>query len=262
MSDKSPQPLPTPQNYLIDMDGVLVHGSTPIPGANEFLQRLRDKGRRFLVLTNNPTYTPRDLSARLDRIGMSVPPESIYTSAMATAQFMHRQLPSGSAYALGDVGLTAALHDVGYILTDHAPDYVVVGETTALSYERLTQAVRFVAAGARFIATNPDIAGKGDGGLVPSCGATAAFIATATGVRPYFIGKPNPLMMRTALRTLGAHSAESVMVGDTRATDILGGTETGLQTYLVLTGVTRREDLGRFPYRPTCVFESVADIDV
>lgn len=202
-----------PISYLIDLDGVLVHGSTAVPGANEFIQRLRQKDRRFLVLTNNPQFTPRDLTARLGRIGLDIPAESIYTSTLATAQFLSWQLPGGSAYALGDVGLTAALHEVGYILTDHQPDYVVVGETTSLSYERLTQAVRLVAGGARFVATNPDVSGPGDGGLVPACGSTAAFIATATGVKPYFVGKPNPLMMRTALRALGAHSEESVMVG-------------------------------------------------
>jgi NagD protein len=250
------------KSYLIDMDGVLVHGSQPVPGANEFIQRLREAGRRFLVLTNNPLYTPRDLAARLERIGLQVPAESIYTSALATAQFLKSQYPHGTVYVIGDVGLTTALYDAGFIITDHLPDYVVVGETTSLSYERLTQAVRFVAAGARFVATNPDVSGPGDGGMVPACGAIAALIAAATGVRPYYVGKPNPLMMRTALRTLGAHSEESVMVGDRMDTDIIGGTESGLQTILVLTGVTRREDVERFPYRPTHVVESVAQIEV
>lgn len=250
------------KSYLIDMDGVLVRGSQPVPGANEFIQRLRAAGRRFLVLTNNPLYTPRDLAARLERIGLQVPPEAIYTSALATAQFLKAQHPHGTAYVIGDVGLTTALYDAGYIITDHAPDYVVVGETTSLSYERLTQAVRFVAAGARFVATNPDVSGPGDGGIVPACGAIAALISAATGVRPYFVGKPNPLMMRTALRTIGAHSEESVMVGDRMDTDIIGGTESGLQTILVLTGVTRGEEVERFPYRPTLVVESVAEIEV
>jgi NagD protein len=252
----------TIKNYLIDMDGVLVRGSQPVPGANEFIQRLRAAGRPFLVLTNNPLYTPRDLAARLERIGLEVPVEAIYTSALATAQFIRAQHPKGTAYVIGDVGLTTALYDAGIIITDHDPDYVVVGETTSMSYERLTYAVRFVAAGARFVATNPDVSGPGDGGMVPACGAIAALIAAATGVRPYFVGKPNPLMMRTALRTLGAHSEESVMVGDRMDTDIIGGTESGLQTILVLTGVTRREEVDRFPYRPTHVVESVAEIAV
>jgi NagD protein len=250
------------KSYLIDMDGVLVRGSQPVPGANEFIQRLRGAGRPFLVLTNNPLYTPRDLAARLERIGLQVPAEAIYTSALATAQFLKAQHPHGTAYVIGDVGLTTALYDAGYIITDHDPDYVVVGETTSLSYERLTQAVRFVAAGARFVATNPDVSGPGDGGMVPACGAIAALIASATGVRPYFVGKPNPLMMRTALRTIGAHSEESVMVGDRMDTDIIGGTESGLQTILVLTGVTRRDEVERFPYRPTYIYESVAEIEI
>jgi NagD protein len=249
-----------PKAYLIDMDGVLVRGSQPVPGANEFIGRLRAAGAKFLVLTNNPLYTPRDLAARLDRIGLHVPAEAIYTSALATAQFLKHQLPHGTAYVIGDVGLTTALYDVGYIITDHDPDYVVVGETTSLSYERLTMASRYVAAGSRFVATNPDVAGPGDGGMVPACGAIAAFIAAATGVRPYFVGKPNPLMMRTALRTLGVHSEESVMVGDRMDTDIIGGTESGLETILVLTGVTARDEVERFPYRPTAVVESVAAI--
>lgn len=251
-----------PKAYLIDMDGVLVRGSQPVPGANEFIGRLRASGARFLVLTNNPLYTPRDLAARLERIGLEVPAESIYTSALATAQFLKYQHPNGSAYVIGDVGLTTALYDAGYIITDHDPDYVVVGETTSLSYERLTMACRYIAAGARFVATNPDVSGPGDGGMVPACGAIAAFIAAATGVKPYFVGKPNPLMMRTALRTIGAHSEESVMIGDRMDTDIIGGTESGLQTILVLTGVTKADQVERFPYRPSLVVESVADIEV
>lgn len=251
-----------PKSYLIDMDGVLVHGSQPVPGANEFIRRLRERDAKFLVLTNNPLYTARDLAARLERIGLEIPAEAIYTSALATAKFLHDQNPYGSAFIIGDSGLSSAIHDVGYIITDHDPDYVVVGETTSLSYERLTKAVRLVAAGARFIATNPDVAGPGDGGIVPACGAITALISSATGVRPYFIGKPNPLMMRTALRTLEAHSEESVMIGDRMETDIIGGTESGLQTILVLTGVTRYEDVERYPYRPTLIVNSVADIEV
>lgn len=249
-----------PKNYLIDMDGVLVHGSDMIPGANEFINRLIEKQAKFLVLTNNPIYTPRDLNARLKRLGLEVPPEAIYTSSLATAQFLHSQRPNGTVYAIGEAGLTTALHDVGYTITDVNPEYVVLGETRMLSYQQLTQAVRCVADGARFIATNPDVAGPGDGGLVPACGAIAAMIAAATGVQPYFVGKPNPLMMRTALRTINAHSEESVMVGDRMDTDIIGGTGSGLETILVLTGVTKREEIERFPYRPTQVVDSVADI--
>ena len=251
-----------PKNYICDMDGVLVLGSQVVPGANEFIQRLERAGAKFLVLTNNSLYTPRDLWVRLQRIGLDVPANAIYTSAMATAQFLATQHPGGSAYVIGEAGLTTALHDVGYIITDQAPEYVVLGETLSYSFERITQAMRFVASGARFIATNPDVSGPGEGGLVPATGAVAALISAATGVQPYYIGKPNPLMMRTALRTLEAHSEGSVMVGDRMDTDIIVGTESGLETILVLTGVTRREDVARFPYRPIHIVESVADIVV
>lgn len=249
-----------PKSYICDMDGVLVRGAQVIPGANEFIQRLQEAGSKFLVLTNNSLYTQRDLQVRLTRIGLNVPPEAIYTSAMATAQFLANQHPGGSAYVIGEAGLTTALHDVGYILTDQNPEYVVLGETLSYSFERITQAMRFVAAGARFIATNPDVTGPTEAGMVPATGAVAALISAATGITPYYIGKPNPLIMRTALRTIGAHSEDSVMVGDRMDTDIIIGTEAGLETILVLTGVTRREDLGRYPYRPTRVVDSVAQI--
>ena len=251
-----------PRNYICDMDGVLVFGSQPIPGANDFIKRLQTAGAKFLVLTNNSLYTQRDLHVRLMRIGLDVPPSAIYTSALATAQFLATQQAGGSAYVIGEAGLTTALHDAGYIITDQNPDYVVLGETLSYSFERITQAMRFVAAGARFIATNPDVAGPGEGGMVPATGAVAALISAATGVQPYYIGKPNPLIMRTALRTLDAHSEDSVMIGDRMDTDIIIGTESGLETILVLTGVTRREYVARYPYRPTHIVKSVADIEV
>jgi NagD protein len=180
---------------------------------------------------------------------------------MATAQFLSSQRPRGTAFVVGETGLTEALHSAGYVLTDHQPDYVVVGETAGYHYETITKAIRLIAAGARFIATNPDPSGPTDQGLVPACGAIAALIETATGVRPYFVGKPNPLMMRNALRYLGEHSENAVMVGDRMETDIRAGMESGMETILVLTGVTRREDVDRYPYRPTRVVESVADIE-
>ena len=251
-----------PKNYLCDMDGVLVRGSQVIPGANEFIKRLQECSAKFLVLTNNSLYTQRDLHVRLARIGLDVPTEAIYTSALATAQFLHAQHPGGSAYVIGESGLTTALHDIGYSLTDQSPDYVVLGETTSYSFERITTAMRLVAAGVRFIATNPDVAGPSEGGLVPATGAVAALISAATGVQPYYIGKPNPLIMRTALRTLDAHSEDSIMVGDRMDTDIIIGTESGMQTILVLTGVTKREDVTRYPYRPSQIVNSVADIAI
>jgi NagD protein len=243
------------------MDGVLVRGAQMIPGAAEFIARLESRGKPYLILTNNSLYTPRDLQARLARIGLRVPTEALYTSALATAQFLQRQAPGGSAYVIGEAGLTTALHEVGFVLAEHQPDYVVLGETLSYSFQRLTQAIRLIAAGARFIATNPDVVGPTEAGLVPATGALAALLAEATGVRPYFVGKPNPLMMRSALRQLGAHSEDSVMIGDRMDTDIVAGTEAGMRTILVLSGVTRREQVDRFPYRPTSVVESVADIE-
>ncbi|GAC1363228.1 MAG: HAD-IIA family hydrolase [Herpetosiphon sp.] len=248
------------RNYLIDMDGVLVRGNAPIAGATAFIEQLVERQFKFLILTNNSIYTPRDLQLRLQRSGLDVPDGHIYTSAMATARFLHSQRPGGTAYVIGEAGLTSALHEAGFRLTDQEPEYVVLGETITYSFERITQAVRLVAAGARFIATNRDVAGPSETGLVPATGAVAALISAATGVKPFFIGKPNALMMRTALNTIDAHSEDSVMVGDNMDTDIVAGIESGMETILVLTGVTRRDGVNRYPYLPTQIVESVADI--
>jgi NagD protein len=249
-------------NYLVDMDGVLVSGRTLIPGADKFLQSIKEREAEYLVLTNNPLYSPRDLSHRLQTIGLDVPVERIFTSAMATAQFLQSQKPNGSAFVIGESGLTTAIHDVGYIMTDVSPDYVVLGETQSYNIELITKAVRLVSEGSRFIATNPDPAGVSEAGIVPACGAMAALIERATGVSPFFVGKPNPLMMRTALNYLGVHTENTIMVGDRMETDILSGVESGLETMLVLTGVTRREEVSRYPYQPTYIVDSVADIEV
>ena len=250
-----------PKSYLIDMDGVLISGSTIIPGANEFLERLRARGAEFLILTNNPMYTPGDLSHRLKTIGLDVPAARIFTSAIATARFLQSQKPGGTAFVIGESGLTEAIHSVGYVITAHEPDYVVLGETHTYDVERITYAIRLVAAGARFIATNPDPSGPSESGLVPACGAMAALIETASGVKPFYVGKPNPLMMRTALNYLDVHSEDTVMVGDRMETDMIAGVESGMETILVLTGVTRREDVPRYPYQPARIVESVADIE-
>lgn len=252
---------PAIETVLMDMDGVLVRGTQLIPGADAFIERLRAAGKRFQVLTNNSMYTPRDLQARLHRIGLLVQTEELFTSGLATAQFLHQQQPNGTAYVIGESGLTTAMHDVGYVLTDTHPDYVVLGETITYSFQRLTQAIRLIMGGARFIATNPDVIGPTETGLVPATGAVAALIAEATGVKPYYVGKPNPLMMRAALRRLGGHSESSVMIGDRMDTDVVAGTEAGMRTILVLSGVTRREQVERFPYRPTHIRDSVAAID-
>jgi NagD protein len=250
----------SPKNYITDMDGVLVSGRTMIPGADRFLERVRASGAEYLVLTNNPLYTPRDLAHRLGINGLDIPPERIFTSAMATAHFLRTQKPEGTAFVIGESGLTDAIHNVGFVITDHDPDYVVLGETNAYNFELITQAIRLVAEGAHFIATNPDPSGPTEKGIVPACGAMAALIETASGYSPFFVGKPNPLMMRMALNYLDVHSEDTVMVGDRMDTDIIAGVESGMETILVLTGVTRREDVSRYPYQPTYILESVADI--
>ncbi len=248
------------ENYLMDMDGVLVREEQLIPGADRFVARLQELGRSFLVLTNNSIYTPRDLAARLELTGLVVPPDSIWTSALATAQFLDHPRPDGTAYVIGEAGLTTALHEVGYVLSERDPDYVVLGETRSYSLQRITHAIRLIVAGARFIATNPDPTGPSPAGVLPATGSVAALISRATGVEPYFIGKPNPLMMREALRAIGAHSESTVMIGDRMETDIVAGIEAGMSTVLVLTGITTRDEAERFPYRPTRIVDSVADL--
>ena len=234
------------ESWLTDMDGVLIHEGVPIPGADAFLKKLRDSGKPFLVLTNNSIYTARDLHARLTRMGLHVPAENIWTSALATAQFLDKQHPGGTAYVIGEAGLTTALHDIGYVLTDSEPDFVILGETRTYSFEAMTRAVRLINGGARFIATNPDETGPSAEGALPATGAVAALITKATGKEPYFVGKPNPLMMRTGLNAIGAHSETSAMIGDRMDTDVLAGLEAGMETFLVLTGLTGRADVDRF----------------
>ncbi len=248
------------RSWLMDMDGVLVHEEDAIPGADRFLARLQERGTPFLLLTNNSIYTPRDLAARLRASGIDVPEGAIWTSALATARFLEDQRPGGTAFVLGEAGLTTALHDVGYTLTERSPDYVVLGEVRTFSLEQITRAIRLIAGGSRFIATNPDPIGVTPAGILPATGSVAALISRATGVEPYYVGKPNPLMMRSALNQIDAHSETTVMIGDRMDTDIVAGLEAGLETILVLTGVTARDQIERFPYRPSRVVESVADV--
>ncbi|ATL28012.1 HAD-IIA family hydrolase [Streptomyces formicae] len=248
------------ESWLTDMDGVLIHEGVPIPGADAFIKKLRDSGKPFLVLTNNSIYTARDLQARLTRMGLEVPVENIWTSALATAKFLDDQRPGGTAYVIGEAGLTTALHDIGYVLTDHDPDYVVLGETRTYSFEAMTKAVRLINGGARFICTNPDETGPSTEGPLPATGAVAALITKATGKNPYFAGKPNPLMMRTGLNAIGAHSETSAMIGDRMDTDVLAGLEAGMETFLVLTGLTARGDVDRHPFRPSNIVDSIADL--
>ena len=248
------------ESWLTDMDGVLVREEHALPGASEFIAALQQHGRRFLILTNNALFPARDLRARLLRSGIDVPEECLWTSALATAQFLSDQKAGGSAYVIGEVGLTSALHDVGFVLTERDPDYVVLGETRTHSFENITRAIRLIERGARFIATNPDPTGPSPEGSLPATGSFAALITQATGVRPYFVGKPNPLMMRSALNAIDAHSETTIMVGDRMDTDVVSGLEAGMRTILVLTGSTTETDVERFPYRPTKVANSIADV--
>jgi NagD protein len=244
----------------MDMDGVIVFEDRLVPGADAFVTRLREANCPFLILTNNSMYSARDLAARLTRMGLPVDAGAIWTSAMATAKFLDDQRPNGSAFVIGEAGLTTALHDVGYTQAETDPDYVVLGETRTYSFERISRAIQLIAGGARFIATNPDPTGPSPAGPLPATGSVAALISAATGVQPYFVGKPNPLMIRSALRQIGAHSESTVMIGDRMDTDIVTGLEAGLETILVLTGITSRDEAGRFSYLPTHVVDSVADL--
>ncbi|MCC2307707.1 HAD-IIA family hydrolase [Cellulomonas chengniuliangii] len=247
-------------SWLTDMDGVLVHEGTALPGAPEFVRALREADRPFLILTNNSIYTARDLRARLAATGIDVPEGAIWTSALATAQFLADQVPDGSAYAIGEAGLTTALYEIGYTLTESDPDYVVLGETRTYSFEAITRAIRLIKGGARFIATNPDVTGPSPEGDLPATGAVAAMITAATGRQPYFVGKPNPMMFRSALNRIDAHSETTAMIGDRMDTDVVAGIEAGLQTFLVLTGSTSASDVEKFPFRPSHVVDSIANL--
>jgi NagD protein len=213
-----------------------------------------------LVLTNNSIYTPRDLSARLRAGGLDVPEDRIWTSALATASFLHSQNPNGSAYVIGESGLTQALHDVGYTQTEIKPDYVVLGETRNFNFENLTKAVRLINGGARFIATNPDPTGPSAEGVLPATGSVAALLTKATGKHPYIVGKPNPMMFRSAMRKIGAHSESTGMIGDRMDTDVVAGIEAGLHTVLVLTGIADQKEIEKYPFRPTEILNSVQDL--
>jgi NagD protein len=242
------------------MDGVLVHEGVALPGASDVIKQWQDQGLRFLVLTNNSIYTPRDLAARLKATGLDIPEESIWTSALATADFLHSQKPKGSAYVIGEAGMTTALHEVGYIQTDVNPDYVVLGETRNFNFETLTKAIRLINNGSRFIATNPDATGPSADGPLPATGSVAALITKATGKEPYIVGKPNPMMFRSAMNKIDAHSESTGMIGDRMDTDVVAGIEAGLHTVLVLTGIADDAEIAKYPYRPNEILNSIADL--
>ena len=249
-----------PISFLTDMDGVLVKEGEIIPGADEFLNELRENDVEYMVLTNNSIYTPRDLSARLERTGINIPAERIWTSAKATAAFLASQKEVSTAYVVGESGLTTALHEIGWILTDSDPEYVVLGETRTYSFEAITTAIRLIRRGAKFICTNADITGPSPEGVLPATGAVASLIQTASLKEPYYVGKPNPMMMRSALRRIGVHSENTIMVGDRMDTDIKAGMEAGMKTILVRSGITDDDMIEDFPYRPSRVIDSVKDL--
>lgn len=246
--------------WLTDMDGVLVHENHALPGAAELLQQWRDAGTPFLVLTNNSIFTRRDLAARLAHSGIEVPEEFIWTSAIATGEFLKSQMPGGSAFVIGEAGLTTALHEAGFIMTETDPDYVVVGETRNYSFEAITKAVRLINDGARFISTNPDATGPSADGILPATGAINALIEKVTGRKPYIVGKPNPMMFRSAMNRIGAHSENTGMIGDRMDTDIVAGIEAGLHTVLVLTGISDAREIARYPFRPDEVLSGVHEL--
>lgn len=258
MSDISE--LRKPKAWMTDMDGVLVHESVALPGACEFIETLKKKNIPFLVLTNNSIFTNRDLAARLKTSGLEVPEDRIWTSANATADFLNSQSPNSTAFVIGEAGLTTAIHETGYIMTETDPEYVVLGETRFYDFVNITKAIRLIEKGAKFICTNPDTTGPSEDGTLPAVGSVAAMITRATGRQPYFVGKPNPVMFRAGLNKLGAHSEDAAMVGDRMDTDIHAGVESGMDSYLVLSGSTSREDIQKFPYRPKAVFNGIGDL--
>ena len=248
------------KGFICDMDGVIYHGNRLLPGAKEFVDWLQREGKEYLFLTNNSGMTQKELQQKLQRMGLDVPEEHFYTSALATAEFLKAQAPGCSVYALGEAGLLNALYDAGLTMNDVNPDYVVVGEGRAYSLDTLTKATNLVLNGAKLIGANSDVSGPIENGIAPACGALVAPIEMATGKKAYFCGKPNPLMMRTGLRLLGCHSAEAVMIGDRMDTDVISGMESGMSTVLVLSGVSTRDTLDTYAYRPSIVLNGVGDI--
>ena len=248
------------KGFICDMDGVVYHGNRILPGVAEFIEWLQQENKRFLFLTNNSCYTPKELKQKLARMGLDISEEHFYTSALATAAFLKEQSPGCSVYAIGDAGLLNALYDAGITMNDVNPDYVVVGEGKTYSFDTLTKAINLVRGGAKLVGTNSDVSGPIEDGIAPACGALVAPIEMATGKRAYFCGKPNPLMMRTGLRLLHCHSDEAVMVGDRMDTDVISGLESGMSTVLVLSGVSSEETLKTYGYRPSAVLNGVGDI--
>jgi NagD protein len=246
--------------FIIDMDGVIYHGNKLLPGVHEFLDWMEKNGKKFLFLTNASQKTPRELHEKLKRLGVNVGEEHFHTSALATASFLASQKPGGSAFVIGDAGLINALYSSGYTTNNVNPDYVVVGDTSTYNFEKIETAVNLVLKGARLIGTNPDISGPVENGITPSVKALIAPIEIATGKKAYFVGKPNPLMMRIALRKLGVRREEAIIIGDRMDTDIRSGLESEIDTLLVLSGITSREEIDHFPYKPHFILNGIADL--
>lgn len=246
--------------YICDMDGVIYHGSKLLDGVKEFVDWMVANNKKFVFLTNSPERTPHELSMKLERMGLNVSPDHFYTSAMATAEFLHSQTPGSTAYVIGEAALSKALYDHGIYMNDVNPDYVVVGETSTYSFEKITKAINLVAGGAKLIGANPDISGPSERGIYPATGALIAPIELATGKKAYFVGKPNPLMLRRGLMKLDCHSKDIAFIGDRMDTDIIAGIESNIDTVLVLSGMTSREDVDKFPYRPSYIVNGVGDL--
>jgi NagD protein len=248
------------EGFICDMDGVIYHGNNLLPGVREFVNWLYEEKKSFLFLTNASERSPKELQQKLLRLGLEVDESHFYTSALATAKFIHSQAPGCSAYVIGGPGLVNALYDAGITMNDVNPDYVVVGETNSYNYNMILKAVSLINQGARLVATNSDLTGPSDFGIIPACRALVAPIELATGKKAYFVGKPNPLMMRTGLRLLDVHSEDAAMIGDRMDTDIVAGMESGLMTALVLSGVSTLENIKEFSYRPSIILNGVGDI--
>ena len=246
--------------FICDMDGVIYHGNRLLPAVPSFMNWLEENGKDFLFLTNSSERSPRELAQKLARMGLSVGEEHFYTSALATAMFLESQCPGGSAYVIGEPGLIAALHDAGISMNDYNPDYVVFGETRSLSYEKIERAVKLVEKGAKLIGTNSDLTGPSEIGIIPACRALISPIEMTTGKQAYYVGKPNPLMMRHALKKLGTHRAETAIIGDRMDTDIIAGIESEMDTVLVLSGVSTLDTVDMFPYRPKYILRDVGEI--
>lgn len=248
------------KGFIIDMDGVLYHGNKLLPGVKEFVDWLIASDKRFVFLTNSSERTPKELQEKLQRMGIHVEKESFYTSALATAMFLSSQKARGSAYIVGDAGLINALYNVGYTMNNVDPDYVVIGETRSYSYEMIEKAINLVSAGANLIGTNPDLTGPGESGIVPATKSLISPVELATGKQAYFIGKPNPLMMRNALKKIKCSREETVIIGDRMDTDMIAGIESEIDTCLVLSGITSEQEVSHFPYRPRFILKGVGDL--